>query len=75
MKRTNYISLFLILFFLSVSIGTQAQCAMCKGSVQTSEYAKSINNGILYLLGFPILLVGGIIFIWIKKRKEFSQTH
>jgi len=48
---------------------------MCKGTVQTSQYAKSINNGIEYLLLAPILLVGVIIFLWVKNKEKFQTKE
>ena len=64
---------FFTLLFVIVSFTMQAQCAMCKGSVQTSQYAKSINGGIEYLLCAPIVLVAGIIIIWIKNKDDFNK--
>lgn len=54
-----------------VSLLSQAQCAMCKGSVQTSQYAKSINDGIEYMLCIPIVLVAAIALLWIKNKDKF----
>ena len=42
-----------------------AQCAMCRAvleSAEGQETAESVNNGIVYLMAFPYLLVGGIGF-------------
>ncbi len=75
MKATRVFTFFSFVWMLFLTTATQAQCAMCKGSVQTSEYAKSINSGIEYLLAFPIILVGGVAYIWYKKRNEFKQVN
>ncbi len=60
MKKWSWIFVLLILFPV---IG-KAQCAMCKAIVETSQQAGSpvavgLNNGILYLMVFPYLLIGG----------------
>lgn len=75
MQIRKYIPIFFTLFFVIISLTSQAQCAMCKGSVQTSQYAKSINGGIEYLLAAPIILVGVIIFLWIKNKDKFQTKE
>ena len=52
--------LFLGLFFLSIDFG-YSQCSMCRAVLQSEEgqaTAKGINNGIIYLIAIPYLLVG-----------------
>lgn len=52
------------LFFLFLILGVDlifAQCSMCRAVLQSEEgqqTAKGINNGILYLMAIPYLLVG-----------------
>jgi hypothetical protein len=51
----------------------EAQCAMCRAvleSEESGEAAEGINNGILYLMVFPYLLVGGIGFMVYRSRKK-----
>lgn len=51
----------------------EAQCAMCRAvleSEESGEVAEGINNGILYLMVFPYLLVGGIGFMVYRSRKK-----
>ena len=63
---------FLIFFLLSIDIG-YSQCSMCRAVLQSEEgqsTAKGINNGILYLMAIPYLLVGLVgwkVFQIIKK--------
>ena len=48
------------LFFLLNSITIEAQCAMCRAvleSGENSQTAKGVNNGIMYLMVFPYLLI------------------
>ena len=62
----------LILLFLFSYTG-EAQCAMCRAVIESEEngeMAKGINNGIIYLMIFPYLLVGGIGYIIYRSRKK-----
>jgi len=61
----------LLVFFVSFEI--EAQCAMCRAVLETEEggqAAKGINNGIMYLMIFPYLLIGGIAYIIFKSRRK-----
>jgi hypothetical protein len=46
-------------FFLSPVL-VKAQCAMCKAVVESGDkgMAKGVNDGIVYLMVFPYVLVG-----------------
>ncbi|WP_211331799.1 hypothetical protein [Ulvibacter antarcticus] len=70
MKQTFVITLLLLLF---ISFPAEAQCAMCRAVIESegsNEVAKGINNGIIYLMIFPYLLVGGIGYIIYRSRKK-----
>ena len=58
-KRALFVYLFL---FLIIGIEeTYSQCSMCRAVLQSEEdqaTAKGINNGILYLMAIPYILVG-----------------
>lgn len=58
-KRALFIYLFI---FLIIGIEqTYSQCSMCRAVLQSEEgqaTAKGINNGILYLMAIPYILVG-----------------
>ena len=60
-----------ILFLFSFQINN-AQCAMCKAVVESSNApeAEGLNSGILYLMVIPYLLVGGLFYFIIKNRKK-----
>jgi hypothetical protein len=64
------ISFLLILFVVGEA---SAQCSMCRSvleSGEAQETAKGINNGIIYLMAIPYLLVGFVgyqIFKMLKK--------
>jgi hypothetical protein len=49
-----------------------AQCAMCKATVEQSDNVAGINEGILYLMPLPAIIIsvfGIIIYVNYKKKK------
>lgn len=75
-KKTYY--LFSIFYFL-FSFEGFAQCAMCRAALETEETgmkAEAVNDGIVYLMAFPylLLLVGGIIIFRIMKGKKKNKV-
>jgi len=66
----------LILVIVSILIPelAQAQCAMCRAVLESGDEqtaAKGINDGILYLMAIPYILVGGLgYFIFRSFRKK-----
>ncbi|MFP5437127.1 MAG: hypothetical protein ACLGH8_05035 [Bacteroidia bacterium] len=46
--------------------GASAQCAMCRAALESNEQGiqpEAVNDGIVYLMAFPYLLVGLVGFI------------
>ncbi len=76
MKQKVFVLLFTLFSFLT----TNAQCAMCRAVLESEEgqsTAKGVNDGIVYLMIIPYILVGGIGFaIYMKyfKKKKFQET-
>ena len=74
MKTKIIFLLFLVLFFLE----SNAQCAMCRAVLESEEgqsAAQGINDGIIYLMAIPYILVGGIGYIvYIKFFKSPPKT-
>lgn len=74
MKNKSLINIVLLLVvFLLWTIDAEAQCAMCRAVLESQEdssAAKGINNGIMYLMAFPYLLVGGIGVAIYRHRKK-----
>lgn len=67
------------IFFLLFSIDGFAQCAMCRAALETEEtgnQAAAVNDGIVYLMAFPylLLLVGGIVIYRIMKGKKKNKV-
>ncbi|MBJ2176076.1 hypothetical protein JBL43_17625 [Aureibaculum sp. A20] len=70
MFRNNKYSL--VLFFVIATQMVSAQCAMCKAVVESgdAEMAEGLNNGIVYLMAFPYILVGVAGYFLYKKMKK-----
>ena len=59
MKPKLLFFLFSIFFFLE----SNAQCAMCRAVLESEEgqgLAKGVNDGIIYLMAIPYILVFGV---------------
>ena len=71
MKRSNLLFIFMLLAGgLNQAVG---QCAMCRAVLESSgdnAVAEGINNGIVYLMAIPYLLVGALIFIVYRKVRS-----
>ncbi|MGV6828255.1 MAG: hypothetical protein ACWA45_02515 [Flavobacteriales bacterium] len=69
--------IFLLVFVFLISIPVDAQCAMCRAVLESEEgggAAKGINNGIVYLMVFPYLLIGGVGYFIYKSRKKTKEN-
>jgi hypothetical protein len=52
---------FFFLFSFFFSLSTQAQCAMCRAALESEGggvKAEAVNDGIVYLMAIPYILVG-----------------
>lgn len=62
---------------LTYTVG-QAQCAMCKAVVESGNrtgagMTNTVNDGILYLMGVPYLLVGIVGFLAYRHYKKHQH--
>lgn len=67
----KWIVSFLALFL--VSLDTNAQCAMCRAVLETEEggiKAEAVNDGIVYLMVIPYILVGILGFAIYKMKTK-----
>ncbi|SNR17519.1 hypothetical protein [Tenacibaculum jejuense] len=65
-----------ILFFvLLITQLADAQCAMCKAVIEggNESVAEGVNNGITYLMVFPYLLIGLLLFFLYRHRKKTNS--
>lgn len=74
MFKKNIIHLFLLGFLLLPS-PLFSQCAMCKAVVENGDesMAEGINSGITYLMVFPYILVGTLIFFMVRYKKNLKN--
>jgi len=66
------LAVLLILF----SAGANAQCAMCRAALESSDgniKGEAVNNGIIYLMVIPYLLVGVVGYAVYKLRKNIKD--
>jgi len=67
---------FLTILTITTSSITNAQCAMCRAALESTGdngMAEGINNGIVFLMAIPYILVaviGYLIYRLIKKSKK-----
>lgn len=52
-----------------------AQCPMCRATAETNlanggTEGQGLNNGILYMLTLPYIIVGTIGYIWYRNRRR-----
>ena len=67
---------FYILCSIFFSVTTNAQCAMCRAALETEGNAvksQAVNDGIVYLMVIPYLLVGGIGYYIYRMRMKKKQ--
>lgn len=70
MFKFKYKILVVFLFFVAFSFNSEAQCAMCRAVLENEEgqtTAQGINNGIVYLMAIPYILVAGLGFLIYRK--------
>jgi len=72
----RYLSKYLVIIALLLSASSQAQCAMCRAALETSDAGikpEAVNDGIVYLMIFPYLLVGLVGFAVYRMRRKVRQ--
>ena len=64
-----------VLFSMFFSISANAQCAMCRAALESegnTVKAEAVNDGIVYLMGIPYVLVGivgYVVYRMYRKKK------
>ncbi|WP_215236347.1 hypothetical protein [Dyadobacter linearis] len=80
MRKFLIISGFIIMF-MALGFDSWAQCAMCRGSVESSmgngrnNVGVGLNTGIMYLFVMPYLLVGVIGYLWYRNSKRAREER
>ena len=68
--------IFILTLLLLASMPAESQCAMCRAVIESDESgqtAKGINNGIMYLMIFPYLLIAGVGYAIYRSRKKSKE--
>ena len=78
MIAAQKIFLSLLLFFIKCSV--YAQCAMCKAVLESNlenggTAASGINDGIIYLMFIPYVLIGTVGYFIYKNYKKNLKTE
>ncbi|QNK77298.1 hypothetical protein [Winogradskyella undariae] len=74
MKRKIGLSLITFFFFIAAN----AQCAMCRAVLESGEdqsAAEGINDGIVFLMAVPYILVATIGFIIYRKYNKTDNSE
>jgi hypothetical protein len=64
-------------FFLISFSELSAQCAMCRAVLESgtdTSAAEGINNGIVYLMAIPYILVGVVFYAVYKKLRPTKHS-
>jgi len=78
---SKYLVILLMIGFVLIGIDANAQCAMCRTTIEStisngrSNIATGLNTGILYLLTAPYLAVAVIAFLWFRQSKKVQQER
>ncbi|MCA0958118.1 MULTISPECIES: hypothetical protein [Flavobacteriaceae] len=70
MKTKLLVLLLVMIVFPTV---TEAQCAMCRAVVESEsdgKTAEAINNGIVYLMAVPYILVASLFYFIYRKMRS-----
>ncbi len=78
MKKKLILGILVIVLIACASTDMLAQCPMCRMSAESNlqdggTEARGLNNGILYMLAMPYMLVGILGFLWWKNRKDDDE--
>lgn len=81
-KIQSILTIFMLSLTLSVATTNDvvAQCPMCKMGAESNlknggTAGRGLNNGILYMLSMPYLLVLGIGYVWYRNRKDEDEEE
>jgi hypothetical protein len=73
-KELRWNRFFFILFCLFNTLTSNAQCAMCRAALTNEankQKAEAVNDGIVYLMVIPYILVGAIgYYVYRMKTKK-----
>ena len=70
--------LLVLALFLAGGAELLAQCPMCRATAETNlanggSEGAGLNNGILYMLCMPYVLIGTVAFLWWRNRRNIDE--
>ncbi|GAA4273967.1 hypothetical protein U6A24_01495 [Aquimarina gracilis] len=74
--KTKVLWISILLLFATLDV--EAQCAMCRAVLESEEgqkTAKGINNGIIYLMIIPYILIGTVGYFIYKNKKKSTGSE
>lgn len=80
MKKLLLIALaFALVILMGAGEELLAQCPMCRATAESNlanggTEGRGLNNGIMYMLGMPYVLIGTIAFLWWKNRRKLDEA-
>jgi hypothetical protein len=82
LRIVKWLSILALAMTLNVATApeVQAQCPMCRMSAESNlknggSSGKGLNNGILYMLATPYMIIGVIGFIWWRNRRKEGEEE
>jgi hypothetical protein len=80
MKKSIFFFVLIAVLMVAGSGELLAQCPMCRATAETNlanggTEGQGLNNGILYMLGMPYLLIGTVAFLWWRNRKQLDDKE
>jgi len=79
MNSKMYFRIILTIFIILFSFeNVEAQCAMCRAVLENNadnSTAEGINDGIVYLMVFPYLLMGGLGYLIYRTHRKQRQKN
>ncbi len=75
--RQHIKKIYTLIFLLLIPVATNAQCAMCRAVLESGDdntMAEGINNGIVYLMAIPYILVGVVFYFVYRKMRMPKPT-
>jgi len=61
---------FILCIYMGLTLGLQAQCVMCKEAAGAETRAVGINEGILYLMAAPYLVMAAAFIGYLLYRRK-----
>ena len=79
MNKLLFILLLVVGLLIPPGAEVLAQCPMCRATAETNlanggTEGQGLNNGILYMLLMPYVLIGTIAFLWMRNRKSTQDA-